>query len=96
MALPVLRKYPQENRTATFDFSAKLAAGDSLTGSPTITASAGITTSGASISVGLAQVYVHVSGGASGSDYEVRVEVDTVAGDHLKEIVSVEVRDDAN
>jgi hypothetical protein len=96
MGLPVLRKYPQENRTVTFDFTSKLAAGDTLTGSPSVTASAGLTITVPTIDPATGQVFAHVSGGSVGSDYEVRCEVNTTNGDLLREVVSVEVRDDAN
>jgi hypothetical protein len=94
--LPVLRKYAQEVRTITFDFSAKLAAGDSLTGTVTFGSSAGLTLTGPTVNTTLAQAYVHVSGGVVGNDYEVRCEVNTTNGDYLREVVTIEVRDDAN
>ena len=96
MSIPALQKHPQEVRTVTFDFHNKLAAGDTLAGSPTITASAGLTLTGPTIDTAAAQCYVHVSGGAVGNDYEVRCEVSTTRGDYLREVVRIEVRDDAN
>lgn len=94
--IPTLSKYPQETRTVTFDFREKLASGDTLAGSPSITASAGLTLTGPTISVPLAQCYVHVSGGAVGNTYQVRCEVATTNSDYLREVVEIEVSDDAN
>jgi hypothetical protein len=94
--IPALQKYPQEIRTATFDFRNKLTGGDSLSGTISVTASAGLTLTGPTVSAPLGQAYVHVSGGAAGNDYEVRCEVGTTNGDYLREVVRVEVRDDAN
>lgn len=94
--IPTLAKYPQEIRTCTFDFRNKLGPGDTLAGSPSITASAGLTLTGPSINASLAQCYVHIAGGSVGSSYQVRCEVNTTNGDYLREIVTVEVTDDAN
>jgi hypothetical protein len=94
--IPALQKYPQEIRTVTFDFRRKLSGNDTLSGTVTITASAGLTITGATVSAVLSQAYAHVSGGAAGNDYEVRCEVGTTNGDYLREVVTIEVRDDAN
>lgn len=94
--LPTLRKYAQEIRTLTFDFHDKLTAGDTLAGTVSITASAGLTLTGPSVNTTAAQAYVHVSGGAVGNDYEVRCEVSTTNGDYLREVAIIEVRDEAN
>lgn len=94
--IPTLAKYAAETRTVTFDFREKLGPGDTLAGSPSITASAGLTLTGPTINASLAQCYVHVSGGAVGSTYQVRCEVATTNGDYLREVVTIEVSDDAN
>jgi len=94
--IPVLQKYPTEIRTASFSFVEKLAPGDTLSGAITITASAGLTLIGPTVDVATATATVHVSGGAAGQDYEVRCEAPTTGGDLLREVVAIEVRDDAN
>jgi hypothetical protein len=94
--LPTFRKYAEEVRTITFDFQAKLQASDTLAGTVTFTASAGLTLVGPTVDPALAQAFVHVSGGAVGNDYEVRCAVPTTNGDVLREVAVIEVRDDAN
>jgi hypothetical protein len=94
MTIPTRRKQPTEKRTLTFEFAEKLAPGDALTGSPTITASSGITATAGSKSG--TTVSTQVSGGTAGNEYTVSCRIGTTQGDVLELDVVVEVRDDAN
>lgn len=80
----------------TFDFSQKVAAGDTVSALSAITGSAGLTITGATVNTATAQAFAHVSGGAAGNDYTVQAEVTTAQGDILHEAVTVEIRNDAN
>lgn len=98
MALPRRLKYPEEHKTLTFDFSTKLnlAAGDTLSGSPTATITPGMIVGTPVIDTTSTLISARYSGGASGNDYTAIIEVDTANGDHLKLVAIIEVRDDAN
>lgn len=94
MSLPVRLKYPDEQRILTFNFTSKLADGDSVASISAVTASAGLTVSGPVLSGNL--LNVRVSGGALGNDYTVIAKVLTTNGDTLEERATIEVRADAN
>lgn len=94
MALPVLKKYPGEERPATFDFTDKLEAGDSLTGTATVTTSPGLTL-GTPVRSGNV-VTVEVLGGTLGNDYTLACTCGTVDGYTLEIRLTMEVRADAN
>lgn len=94
MPVPTRKKYLSEARTLTFDFTDKLAVGDSLTGSPTVTNDTGITISGTSRSGSL--VSLKVSGGQLNVDYRIRVSCATGAGDTVELDVIVKITNDAN
>ena len=96
MALPNRIKYEGEARKLTFNFTSKLATGDALTGSATVSASPGITVGVPSSDLATGLVTVLVSGGQINSEYTVRCQHDTVNGETLILTVTVEVQDDVN
>lgn len=96
MTRPLLRKYPEEVKSIEFEFVGKLAVGDALTGAGSVSGSAGLTLGTPTVDPATASVTVTVSGGTLGSTYEVRCEVDTAGGEHLKLVALVEVSGDAN
>lgn len=92
-----LIKLPDEARQYSFDFSAQteIAAGDTLTGTPTVTATA--LTGGAALTLGSpsrvgAMVHVVISGGAIGENYQVKCVVGTTAGRTLSAVGELRVR----
>lgn len=95
MSLPTLLKYAVEDRIATFDFSPKLAIGETLS-TAAVTPAAGVTASPGAINAGGYLVTSVLSGGAVPNDYPVACEAETSAGRTLKIVVVLEVRDDAN
>jgi hypothetical protein len=92
--LPTRRKQSTEKRTITFDFTQKLAAGDTVSSISSLTAAAGLTISAGTL-VGN-QVSCQVSSGVDGSDYRVQCRVNTTLTDILELDVVIEVRADAN
>ena len=92
--LPVRQKKPAEVRTITFDFGTKLASGDSLTGSATVTVPSGLTAASPVRSGN--EVNVRLSGGTDASDYTVKCSCATTNGDTLQLSMLVEVRENAN
>lgn len=93
MALPVRQKFPPEGRTLTFDFSDKLAADDSLTGSPTVSGSSGITVSAVARSGNM--ITCRISGGDDQGDYVVSAICGTEGGDtlELRAIIKIRITD---
>jgi len=89
--LPIRTKQPDEIRSLTFDFRAKLPAGVTLSGNPTTFGDAGITV-GLGTIIGKT-VTLQVSGGELGHDYKVTVRVDATNGDHVELDVIVKVRE---
>lgn len=92
--LPARQKQPTEVRTLTFDFSTKLATGDALTGTATITVDTGITAAGTTRSGNT--VTTRISSGTDAEDYRVECSCATTGGDTLELAVTIEVRADAN
>lgn len=82
MSLPVRTKQPDEIRTIPYDFGPKIAAGASLTGSPTVTAAAGVTVVGSTLSGTV--VLAQVSGGTLGTTYKVTAKINVTNGDLLE------------
>jgi len=92
--IPARRKQPTEKRTLTFDFTEKLASGDSVTTIASVAAATGLTISAGTLVGNL--VSAQISSGAAGTDYLVSCRVNTAQGDILELDVTVEVREDAN
>lgn len=93
MTLPVRQKKASESLELPFDFGTKIQAGDALTGSPTVTATAGLSfTSARSGNI----VTVLVSGGTDGSDYNLKVACSTTNGALPAMSATIEVREAAN
>ena len=93
MNIPTIQKKPGEDRTVECDFTTKLAAGDSLSGSPTVTADSPITT----VSNRVANsVFVRLGGGIDGADYGFKIVSPTTNGDTLALSGTLEVREDVN
>jgi hypothetical protein len=95
--LPTRQKKASETRTLTFAFANKLALGDTLTGTPTVThvdPGSGLTFAGVTLSGAL--VSVRVAGGTDGEDYWIRAACGTTSGDLLAIDVLLEIRDRAN
>ena len=92
--LPTRAKQPTETRTITFNFQPKLATGDALTGSATITVDSGITAAGTSRNGNI--VTTRVSSGTAASDYRIECSCATTGGDTLELAATIEVRADAN
>lgn len=93
----VLIKQPDEVRQYTFDYSAQLevVAGETLTGSPTVTATvlngAGSLTIG-SPSISGTKVNVTISGGVLGENYAVKCLVQTNASHTLACVGELRIR----
>lgn len=96
MSLPARQKFAGERRIVTFDFSTKLPVGDTLSGTATVTASAGLTVGAASSDLVNGLVNVPVSGGTVGNDYTVTCQHNTAGGEILIMAMIIEVRDDVN
>lgn len=95
--LPVRRKYAIEQKTYTFDFSQKMAAGDTLINEvPTMEIDAGLTASNAVVDVATGTVSVRIGGGLVGQSYFVAATVRTTGGDKFKLGVTIEVTASAN
>jgi hypothetical protein len=93
--IPVRVKYAVEDRVISFDFTAKLVAGETVT-TASVTPAAGVTASPPAINVGGYLVTTTVSAGTAGNDYPVTCVAETSGGRTLKLVFSLEVRDDAN
>ncbi len=91
--IPARRKYPNETRTLSFDFSEKLNPGDSVA---SLDSFSGGGLSAATPTVVDNLVSMQVSGGATGTDYVTYVRVNTTQLDKLQLDCRVEVREDAN
>jgi hypothetical protein len=91
---PERTKTPLEARALTFEFSDKLAPGDTLTGSATITPATGITAAGTLVTG--TKVNTRLSGGTDGRDYLVTCRIGTTLGDTLELDVLLLVRAGVN
>ncbi len=87
-----LKKWPEEIRTITFDFSDKLDANEMLIPIATATADPGFTVMAVTLVVAAAQVLVRIAAGVSGQDYVLAVKCPTSAGERLEKAITVEVR----
>ena len=83
-----LVKQPAESRVYEIDFTNLLAAGDTISGAPTVAAApAGLTISG------IAAASFRNSGGADGTRYRVTAVVATANGDTIEGEGDLDVRD---
>lgn len=94
MGRPTRQKQPGEARTLSFDFTDKLASGDSLTGTATVTVASGLTAGTPSRTGNV--VSVRLSSGTDGTDYNVQCSCATTDGDTLHLDATIEVREAAN
>jgi hypothetical protein len=97
MAAPTLRatgiKRAGEIVSQVFDFSAVLVPGATLTGTPTVTAQAGLTVIGAP-ALANPLVTVQFSGGVAGNDYTLRCQCAASNGDTPELEVVILVREE--
>lgn len=94
-APPTRTKQPAEARKITFDFGSKLASGDTVSAVSSITADAGITTTGQTLSGN--KVTTLVSGGTEGiAPYRISCRVTTTLGETLELDVDVRVAEGEN
>jgi hypothetical protein len=93
VAVGTLIKQPSENRLYTMDFSAMLAAGETVTAVSSVVATpAGLTLNGAAIVNG-ALASQRISGGTSGAEYKVTFVVTTSGGNILEGEGFLQVKD---
>lgn len=87
-------KHPAETVKQAVDFTRWLASGDSLTGSPTVTPDSGIvTTSPSAPAISGNAVVIWISGGTSGTTYDIEVRVSTTGGYTLVADLQITVTD---
>jgi len=79
MALHHWRKRAGEVKTVVFDFTDELATGTTLTGTPTVTADAGLTVGMPALAT--PKVSVQLSGGVLGTSYYVTCQATATNGD---------------
>lgn len=94
--IPVRAKKPSETRTFVFEFANKLEAGESITGTPTLSVASGVTVVSGPTIQGASRVVCQLASGADGSDYAVYCEVATTALNVLRLDFILEVRLGAN
>ena len=90
--IPARLKFPGERKPITFDFTSKLRPGDSLVGTATATADAGLTLDGTDSDLATGLVNVFVKDGLDGHAYRLTCQHDTAGGEILMLAMTVEVR----
>ena len=91
MAFPKRLKQPDEKRTLTFDFSAKIVPGTTLTGAATLIAETGLTVSSGTVAA--TTVTCQVSGGILGTAYKVTCRCNATNGDILELDATVVIKE---
>lgn len=85
---PERTKQSTEKRTLSFDFTAKLKSGDSVSAVNSVTATpAGLTLSSSSLAANV--VSIQVSGGAAGNRYDISCNVTTTPGGDILELDAI-------